>query len=218
MCKLIAVVVLAGMILGLNCTLGIDVSQLFSVENYTCAKNNGISFGIVRGYCSFGGMDHNAVQSLKNMKMAGLETDVYMFPCRGKNAIAQVNEMMSSIPESHYKKIWVDIETNPSPGCSWKDFDTTSNCQFTMDLLSQIKANGKPAGIYASRHMWAAIFGSETNCYQAATGVPLWYPHYDNNPSYNDFQAFGGWKTPSIKQYQGTTNICGASVDRNWTP
>ena len=27
---------------GTYCAFGIDVSQLFSVENYTCAKNNSI--------------------------------------------------------------------------------------------------------------------------------------------------------------------------------
>lgn len=73
-------------------------------------------------------MDKNVVQSLKNMKEAGLETDTYMFPCRGKNATAQANEMVSNIPENLYNRIWIDIETNPSSGCSWKDHDGASNC------------------------------------------------------------------------------------------
>lgn len=28
--------------------------------------------------------------------------------------------------------------------------------------------------------------------------LPLWYPHYDNNPSFSDFQSFGGWTTPLL--------------------
>jgi GH25 family lysozyme M1 (1,4-beta-N-acetylmuramidase) len=110
------------------CNLGIDVSQLFSVENYTCAKNQGITFAIPRGYYSFGGVDKNVVQSLKNMRQAGLQTDTYMFPCRGKNATAQANEMIDSIPRELYDRIWIDIETNPSPGCSWSGHDAASNC------------------------------------------------------------------------------------------
>jgi len=39
------------------CTLGVDVSQLFSTSTYQCMKNNGYSFAIIRGYCSFGGND-----------------------------------------------------------------------------------------------------------------------------------------------------------------
>jgi hypothetical protein len=70
---------------------GVDVSQLFSTSTYTCMKNDGFHFVIIRGFCSFGGIDHNAVQSLKNAKAAGLTTDIYMFPCRGKSATTQVD-------------------------------------------------------------------------------------------------------------------------------
>ena len=91
MFKVILAIFLSTLLFSANCNQGIDVSQLFSVTNYTCAKNNGVTFGIPRGYCSFGGMDKNVVQTLKNMREAGLKTDTYMFPCRGKNATAQVN-------------------------------------------------------------------------------------------------------------------------------
>lgn len=71
--------------------LGVDVSQLFPTSAYQCLKSNGYGFTIVRGYCSFGGLDHNAIQSLTNAKQAGMITDIYMFPCRGKSATAQVD-------------------------------------------------------------------------------------------------------------------------------
>lgn len=54
-------------------------------------KSAGYEFVIIRGFCSYGAPDHNAVQGLKNAKAAGLSTDIYMFPCRGKNAKTQVD-------------------------------------------------------------------------------------------------------------------------------
>ena len=216
--KILIVLVVLTLLHSSQCTLGIDVSQLFSAENYTCAKNNGVSFGIARGYCSFGGMDKNVVQSLKNMKAGGLKTDTYMFPCRGKNATTQVNEMISNIPSELYETIWIDIETNPSPGCSWAGHDGNSNCEYTMELMKAIKAKGKKVGLYASKYMWNSIMGSSTACSQASFETPLWYAHYDNVPSFNYFAEFAGWKTPSIKQYHGTETFCGASVDRSWKP
>ena len=54
-------------------------------------KSNNFHFAIIRGFCSFGGPDKNAVQGLKNAKAAGLNADIYMFPCRGKSASAQVD-------------------------------------------------------------------------------------------------------------------------------
>ncbi len=72
-------------------TLGVDVSQLFPTSTYQCMKSAGYNFAIIRGYCSYGGVDHNAVQGLRNAKAAGMITDIYMFPCRGKSAQAQVD-------------------------------------------------------------------------------------------------------------------------------
>ncbi len=91
MTKIIRLVLVLALFSCFNCAFGVDVSQLFSVENYTCMKNNNITFAVARGYCSFGGMDTHAVQSLTNIKAAGLRADTYMFPCRGKNATAQAN-------------------------------------------------------------------------------------------------------------------------------
>lgn len=163
-------------------------------------------------------MDQHVVESLTNMRKAGLRTDTYMFPCRGKNATAQVNEMIDKIPGNLYDRIWIDIETNPSSGCSWNDHDAESNCQFTLELVKAVRARGKPVGIYASKYMWGTIYKSYTACPQAAFEVPLWYPHYDDNPSFSDFSEFGGWKAPTIKQYHNTMSFCGLSIDRNYMP
>jgi hypothetical protein len=178
-------------------------------------KSNGYSFAIIRGYCSYGGPDANVVQGLKNAKAAGLITDIYMFPCRGKSATAQVDDMVAHIDGSLYGMVWIDVETNPSSGCSWSGHDSASNCQFLTDIINRIKSHGKVPAIYATRYMWQSIFGSFTACPSVAS-QQLWYAHYDNSASFSDFQAFGGWTKPAIKQFQGDTTLCGAGVDKNY--
>lgn len=111
------------------CTLGVDVSQLFSTSTYQCIKSNGYTFVIIRGYCSFGGLDNNVNSNLANARAAGLITDIYMFPCRGKSGTAQVDQMMAAIPANTYGMVWVDVETNPSSGCGWTS-DYNGNCAF----------------------------------------------------------------------------------------
>ena len=194
---------------------GVDVSQPFATSVYSCFKTNGISFAIIRGYCSFGGLDTHAVTGLNNAKAAGIPADIYMFPCRGKAAAAQVTEMFNGISASLYGKVWIDVETNPSTGCSWSGHDAASNCAFVTEIVNAIKAKGKGVGIYASVYMWETIMGSKTACPGVASAA-LWYAHYDNNPSFSDFTSFGGWTKPTIKQYQGDTTLCGAGVDRNF--
>jgi GH25 family lysozyme M1 (1,4-beta-N-acetylmuramidase) len=83
------------------------------------------------------------------------------------------------------------------------------------DVVNRVKSHGKNVGIYASRYMWQSIFGSFTSC-SSVGSHPLWYAHYDNSPSFSDFQSFGGWTKPHAKQYQGDTTLCGAGVDKNY--
>jgi hypothetical protein len=196
------------------CTLGVDVSQLFSTSTYQCMKNNGYSFAIIRGYCSYGGVDGNIVNNLNNARAAGLITDIYMFPCRGKSASAQVDQMMAAIPANLYGMIWIDVETNPSSGCGW-GADHAGNCNFLTETINRIKSHGKVPAIYASRYMWQTIMGSFSACPSVAS-QKLWYAHYDGSPSFSDFVAFGGWTKPAIKQFQGDTTLCGAGVDKNF--
>ena len=63
--------------------------------------------------------------------------------------------------------------------------------------------------------MWQQIMGGVKNCPQAAS-VQLWYAHYDGKPDFSDFNPFGGWNKPSIKQFQGDVTLCGAGVDKNY--
>ncbi len=215
--SLMPILILALLSQQIVCKLGVDVSQLFSTATYECMKKNGYSFAIPRGYCSFGGMDHNAVQNLNNAKSAGLTTDVYMFPCRGKSATAQADEVVNGIHAGLYGTIWIDVETNPSAGCSWSGHDGNSNCQWLGELVNRLKSHSKNVGIYASAVMWQSIFGSHTAC-TGFSSHPLWYAHYDGKESFSDFTAFGGWTKPHMKQFQGTTTLCGAGVDKNYLP
>jgi hypothetical protein len=192
---------------------GLDLANHYSASTHQCLKNNGFAFNIIRGYCSYGGIDKNAVANLQAAKSVGFITDVYFFPCRGKSATTQVNEMFSAIPSNLFGMVWLDVESNPSPNCGWYG----DNCGFVTELVKAIKAHGKVPGIYSSQYMWTTIMGGRYNCPSLAS-QQLWYAHYDNNPSFSDFASFGGWTKPNIKQYNGDVTLCGADVDYDYYP
>lgn len=91
MIKVFLVILVSSLAYVARSVLGVDVSQLFSVSTYQCMKKNNYLFAIIRAYKSYGGLDSNAIAGLANAKKAGLITDIYMFPCRGKSATAQVD-------------------------------------------------------------------------------------------------------------------------------
>lgn len=196
---------------------GVDIANAMTTATFTCLKNSGNTFAIVRAYRSGGSLDLNAVSNLQNARAAGLSTDVYMFPCRGKNATTQVNELFNGVTNSLFSTVWIDVETNPSPGCSWSGHDATTNCNFLTEAINAIQAKGKTPGVYSSATMWQSIFGSTSAC-ATASSAPLWYAHYDNVQSFSDFKAFAGWTQPKMKQFAGDVTLCSADIDKNWHP
>lgn len=67
----------------------VDLYGKFS--NFSCLVQAGYTHSIIRAYHSYGAIDIDAPQSIQLSNLAGMTTDVYMFPCRGKNATLQVN-------------------------------------------------------------------------------------------------------------------------------
>ena len=41
-----------------------------------------------------------------------------------------------------YGMIWIDVETNPSSGCSWSGYSASSNCDYVNAMIKEIKAKG----------------------------------------------------------------------------
>ena len=61
---------------------GIDVSQPFSTEIFSCLKQKGYDFAIVRAFRSNGEPDYNAPENIRNARNANFDTvQAYMFPC-----------------------------------------------------------------------------------------------------------------------------------------
>ena len=77
-------------------TLGVDISTSTSKTAFSCLKNEGYEFVIVRAYHSNGEPDRAAPVTISNAEAAGFRyVDVYMFPCPkcSKSAREQVDEM-----------------------------------------------------------------------------------------------------------------------------
>ncbi len=103
--------------------------------------------------------------------------------------------------------LWIDVE-----GTSYWSTSTSNNINFIQGMVDEGVKQGVHLGIYTSASQWNPITGGTTKF----SNYPLWYAHYDSNPSFSDFAPFGGWTKPAIKQYQGTTSYCSASVDLNY--
>lgn len=97
--------------------------------------------------------------------------------------------------------IWLDVEE----GC----ITSSSELRLAAELC---ESQGVPWGIYASASSWARYMGDNIDF----KSQPLWWAHYDGIPDLvAGWEPFGGWEKPTVKQYRGTTVVCGVSVDLN---
>lgn len=197
---------------------GVDVSSTISTSSASCFVSAGYSFVIPRGYQSTGKVDTQVCTSIKNAYSSGVKTrDTYLFPCPtcSKSAATQMSELVSYL-NSNCKsqwsgRIWLDIE-----GSQYWLGSSSANQNWYKQLKDSCTTYGVTCGIYSSSSQWSAIFGSTSFSY--GSNLPLWYAHYDNNPSFSDFSSFGGWTKPYAKQYQGDVTLCSMGVDKNYAP
>ena len=198
---------------------GLDFSSAASSSSASCFVSNGFTYVVPRGYRSSGAVDTAVCGSLNTAKAAGIATrDVYLFPqptSTTKSAATQMSELLNYLKtncgSAWSGRVWLDIE-----GSQYWTTSTSSNKAFYQALVDSCSANGIRCGVYSSMSQWSSIFGSTS--YSYGSSLPLWYAHYDNNPSFSDFSPFAGWTTPHAKQYAGDVTVCSMGVDKNYSP
>jgi len=181
------------------------------IPDFTCLHSTGNTFAIVRGYHSLGQVDTNVIQNIRNALESGIAyVDVYMFPCVPcGNPAGQLQTLAEAISGEGYGMVWLDIERY-----AWST-DLSNNQKFISALITAGKALNLELGIFTSYINWQQIVGLD---WTGASSLPLWYSHYNSLANFDDFIAFGGWSTPSIKQYWANHPQCGTDVDLNWYP
>lgn len=103
-------------------------------------------------------------------------------------------------------RLWIDI------GGRWGN-QTEVNVQFVDELISQIEQYQIKFGIATTRAQWLRLTNNSTRWAQKA---PLWYANNDQHKSFDDFQAFGGWSQPLLKQFRSDVKECGVMLNRNY--
>eukprot|EP00605_Chrysophyceae_sp_TOSAG23-4_P001314 GSChrysophyteH1.ASY1.ANO1.1429.1 assembled CDS len=193
---------------------GVDISQPLSGSTANCFASNGISYVIPRGYCSYGAVDSAVCGSLQAAQNAGIsKREVYMFPCPTcGDAGAQMSQLTNALAgcgSAFTGRIWLDIE-----GSQYWLGSASENQKWYQNLVDACNNSGYNCGVYSSYYQWQGIFG--TIDYAYGSYLPLWYAHYDGSSNFNDFQSFGHWSSPTMKQYQGDQSLCGMGVDLDY--
>lgn len=157
------------------------------------------------------------IDNIANAWAAGFEyVDVYMYPERYRDPTEQANELLANLTANAVKfgSVMLDVE-----GSKWNEYSHEENQEFMLSLRAVFYQAGILMTMYCSS-TWNTYFGSDFSAFQ---DMPLIYAHYDNVPSFYDYDyaPFGGWAKAAGKQFWDGVNdevVCSISLDWDWSP
>ncbi|MBW2456138.1 MAG: hypothetical protein JRI68_16585, partial [Deltaproteobacteria bacterium] len=143
-------------------------------------------------------------QQLAMSGAGGMTLDLYVYLHWDEDMTEQVNRSLQLTSEFPIGRLWLDAEEDPagrSPG------------QLAYLLDDAVDACGSfECGIYTGEWWWQPAMAATTGF----AHLPLWYAYYDELPTMATWanQSFGGWQSPTGKQYN-ETYLCGVHLDVN---
>jgi len=201
--------------------LGIDVSTDVYETPLTCLKNAGYSRVVMRCYQSTGNVDPNAIHTIYNaiaVDYSSSDIDVYMFPCPlcGTTAKEQVDAAINNLVNNNapFNMFWLDIEDTSTHAYWGTNYANSQSFMIALLIESVNRLGRSRVGVYSSYYMWGLVFNDVA--WDCCSAYALWYANYDGAENFNDFSSFGGWSTPTMKQYAGSATVCSTSVDLNY--
>lgn len=93
--------------------IGIDTAPPVTLQStFTCLKAAGYEFSNIRAFSLEGGdLDLLTVRdSAIYSQRAGLRTELFLRPCRGKSAKIQIDAIVLAVDEQYYERLWLYLE------------------------------------------------------------------------------------------------------------
>lgn len=193
---------------GLNC---VDMSRWggeLTADEAEAMRAEGIATVIVAS--GPGGYGLMARQQADAALAAGLRLEAYTFLEFASDPEGWVREALARLHGLPVARWWLDVE-DTEHGRDWTPEQRIAYVQRALDAFA---AAGVFAHIYSSGWFWRPYMG-DTDVF-ARQGRKLWNSWFDGDPDI-DGLPYGGWTAAdvAIEQFEGTSAVCGQSVDKN---
>jgi len=200
----------------------IDIySTPMSKDIWTCMFGKNMNSTII-GAGAEGEIDQNFTMKVDDARAAGAkDVDLYLRPCYKDlfpysecrhTATEQVQNLYGAIVMNNvkYRYLWLDIDE-----VVWAK-TRLENVQYMEELLNATSRIFKDQfiGIKTSSYGWEKHLGR----WKGGCKYRLWWKEWDNFPSFDNFEQFGGWKKPFMKEFTASKDFCGIDmVDVSYT-
>jgi hypothetical protein len=203
-----------------------------SSDDFTCMADNDFDYFVQRGYVTWqtahdgiqNDVDPNLCSHLRLAYNAGLDIQGIVIQARPRYVsyatpiTAVKRELVNNCAAFANKPVYLSILENQFVDYGWSNLHSHNKLWLEHYLIT-CKQYFSSCGVFASETAWTSVFGSSS--YTNATAfkhVPLWYRNDGSNTNFKDYSsiAFGGWSSPSMKQYTKRSEVCEISVGLDW--
>lgn len=193
---------------GLNC---VDMSRWggeLTVDEAEAMRAEGIATVIVAS--GPGGYGLMARQQAEAALAAGLRLEAYVFLGFESDPEWWVQQALARLDGLPVARWWLDVE-DTDHGSDWTPEQRIAYVQRALDAFA---AAGVFAHVYSGGWFWRPYM-ADTDVF-ARQGRKLWNSWYDGDADV-DGLPYGGWTSSdvAIEQFEGTSLVCGQSVDKN---
>lgn len=140
---------------------------------------------------------------------AGMAVDAYIYLYFAGDPRNQVRDALDTLAGLQIRRWWLDAEDVES-----EELTVAQRHAFLSAAVAEVeRVMLVSPGIYTGGWWWKTRMANSG----VFSLLPLWNSWYDGDPDI-DGLPYGGWTADdvAIEQYQGTTVLCGQSVDLNW--
>jgi hypothetical protein len=162
------------------------------------------------------GVDRRIVKTvMSNAREYIANVDVYLFPNPKQSASAQMSVLVNAMRDSGVLTknfLWIQVM-----GQQYWNSTCSSNQAWLQEALSTVDSLYRGcgmstcAGIFTSPSDWSVIMCDSPQF----SSRQLWWQSIDGFSTLTDFEPFGGWTKPNIKQYLGTTFLCNTAINKD---
>lgn len=141
-------------------------------------------------------------QQLAACRDASIQTDLYIYLWPGDTP-STIQSRLALADGFTIRRLWLDVEESGV---------TEAQVAWALAQLDSFPSKLDQAGVYTGGWFWPQV-GSTI----AFSDRPLWDSNFDGIPDASrGFRPYGGWTSPAVKQYMGTSSLSGVGgIDRD---
>jgi len=175
-------------------------------ETGRCLVKNNVTRAVVEMSDEKAKINSNFIKSYVDLLAVGIkDIDASIIVLDRLNPEQVCNNVAANLPAFFTGIVWLNVLKGDA---LWTD-SIENRMSYLEGLVNACSKFNIRTGISTSPDDWESTMGDVSATSTSLTKLPLWYDdNHSNNQDFHDYNTFGGWNTPAMKEFQIDQFLC----------